>query len=94
VLLGQLASGVRKDVGRPANPLVVSTPGVCGGVERIIRTRIPIWTLERLRQLNSSEADILRSLPSLTASDLTAAWAYVEDHRDAIQRQIQENETD
>ncbi len=73
-------------------PSIVSTPEVCGGAARIIRTRIPIWTLERMRQLGVSEADILRSFPSLRAVDLVQAWAYVDDHRDEIQRQIEANE--
>src|SRR4051795_1420147 len=42
-------------------PSVVSTPEVCGGAPRIIRTRIPVWTLERMRQLGVTEADILLS---------------------------------
>lgn len=73
---------------------IVSTPGVCGGVARIIRTRIPVWTLERMRQLGVSESEILRSYPTLRAVDLVQAWSYVEIHRDEIERQIRENEED
>ena len=73
-------------------PSIVATPGVCGGVPRIIRTRIPVWTLERMRQLGVSEADILRSYPALSAVDLVQAWAYVDAHRDDIERQIREDE--
>jgi uncharacterized protein (DUF433 family) len=75
-----------------ATPSIVTTPGVCGGTPRIIRTRIPVWTLERMRQLGISEADILRSYPTLRAVDLVQAWAYVNAHRDEVERQIQENE--
>lgn len=74
--------------------LIVSTPDVCGGVARIIRTRIPVWTLERMRQLGVSEADILKSYPSLRAVDLVQAWAYVDTHREEIEKQIRENEED
>jgi uncharacterized protein (DUF433 family) len=73
-------------------PLIVSTPGVCGGAARIIRTRIPVWTLERMRQLGVSESDILRSYPTLKAVDLVQAWSYVELHRAEIEEQIRENE--
>jgi uncharacterized protein (DUF433 family) len=72
----------------------VATPGVCGGVPRIIRTRIPVWTLERMRQLGVSEVDILHNYPTLKAIDLVQAWAYVDAHREDIQKPIRENEDD
>jgi uncharacterized protein (DUF433 family) len=78
----------------PATPSIVATPGVCGGAPRVIRTRIPVWTLERMRQLGISEADILRSYPTLKAIDLVQAWTYVDAHREVIERQIRENEED
>jgi uncharacterized protein (DUF433 family) len=74
------------------HPAVVKTPDVCGGSARIIRTRIPVWTLERMRQLGLSEIDILRSYPSLKAIDLVQAWSYADAHRDEIEREIRENE--
>src|SRR5687768_1385489 len=43
---------------RLATPIVVATPGVCGGSARIIRTRIPVWTLAKMRELGVSEVDI------------------------------------
>lgn len=73
-------------------PNIVKTPGVCGGVARIIRTRIPVWTLERIRQLGVSESEILRSYPTLRAVDLVQAWSYADAHREAIEEQIRENE--
>ena len=79
-------------VDRLATPIVVATPDVCGGSARIIRTRIPVWTLARMRDLGVSEADILRSYPALRAVDLVQAWAYVESNRAEIEREIRENE--
>ena len=73
-------------------PGIESTPGVCGGEACVARTRIPVWLLERARQLGSSEADLLRAYPTLRAQDLVNAWAYVEKHRDELERQIRENE--
>jgi uncharacterized protein (DUF433 family) len=73
-------------------PGIESTPGVCGGEACVARTRIPVWLLERARQLGSSEADLLRAYPTLRAQDLVNAWAYVETHRDELERQIRENE--
>jgi uncharacterized protein (DUF433 family) len=73
-------------------PGIVRTENVCGGSARIIRTRIPIWTLERMRQLGVSESDILRSYPSLRAVDLAQAWSYSAAHHDEIEKEIRENE--
>ena len=73
-------------------PGVESTPGVCGGDPCIVRTRIPVWILEEMRRQGVSEADILRSYPTLRTADLTAAWAYVRVHRGEIEQQICENE--
>lgn len=74
------------------HPVIVSTPGVCGGSPRFIRTRIPVWVLERMRQLGVSEIDIMRSYPTLQAADLAQAWSYVARHREDIEKEILENE--
>ena len=74
--------------------MIVKTPGVCGGDPRIIGTRIPVWILERMRQFNISESEILRSYPTLVAVDLVQAWAYADNHRAEIEVQIRENEED
>ncbi len=77
-----------------AFPGIESRPGVCGGEPCIVRTRIPVWVLEQARRLGVSEAELLRSYPTLRAQDLANAWAYVRSHRDDINRQIAENEAD
>jgi uncharacterized protein (DUF433 family) len=82
---------VVRDLGE-AFPGIESTPGVCGGEPCIVRTRIPVWVLERARQLGTSEADLLRCYPTLRAEDLANAWAYVRAHRDEIEQEIRENE--
>ena len=87
----QLLQWVVSDLGE-AFPGVESTPDVCGGEPRIVRTRIPVWALEQARRLGASEAELLRSYPTLSAEDLTHAWAYVRAHRGEIETQILENE--
>lgn len=87
----QLLQWVVRDLG-DAFPGIDSTPGVCGGEPCIVRTRIPVWLLVRARQLGTSEAELLRSYPTLHAEDLTNAWAYFRSHREEIDRQIRENE--
>ncbi|WP_437630588.1 DUF433 domain-containing protein [Sorangium sp. So ce854] len=71
---------------------VEKRPGVCGGDACIVRTRIPVWTLERYRRLGWSEARILDNFPTLRAADLVNAWSYVDAHSEEIERSIQENE--
>lgn len=73
-------------------PGIETSPDVCGGEPCIVRTRIPVWLLERGRQLGSSEAELLRAYPTLRAEDLVNAWAYVDAHREEIGRQIRDNE--
>jgi len=89
----QLLQWVVRDLG-DAVPGIESNPGVCGGSPCIVRTRIPVWVLEQARRLGTSEADLLRSYPSLRAEDLTNAWAYVRSHQAEIEQQIRENEED
>ncbi|MDB5332675.1 MAG: uncharacterized protein JWP03_3826 [Phycisphaerales bacterium] len=87
----ELLQRMAKDLG-DAFPGIDSSPDVCGGDARIVRTRIPVWVLDRARQLGTSEADLLKAYPSLRAEDLANAWAYVRSHRAEIDRQIRENE--
>ena len=82
-----------RDLG-DAFPGIESRPGVCGGEPCIVRTRIPVWVLEQARRLGTSEAELLRSYPTLRAQDLANAWAFVRSHRDEITRQIEANEAD
>lgn len=75
-----------------AAPGIDNQPGVCGGEPCIVRTRLPVWVLVQARRLGASEADLLRSYPTLRAEDLANAWAYFRSHREEIERQIRENE--
>ncbi len=87
----QLLQSVIHDLG-DAFPGIESRPGVCGGEPCIVRTRIPVWLLEQARRLGTSEADLLRSYPTLRAEDLVQAWAFVRGHRVEIEQQILDNE--
>ncbi|OGG46131.1 MAG: hypothetical protein A3F84_06195 [Candidatus Handelsmanbacteria bacterium RIFCSPLOWO2_12_FULL_64_10] len=87
----QVLQWVVQDLG-DAFPGIESRPEVCGGEPCIVRTRIPVWVLVQARKLGMSEADILRSYPTLRAEDLTNAWAYFRAHKDEIEQQIKENE--
>lgn len=73
-------------------PGVDSTPNVCGGEARIVRTRIPVWLLVRARELGTSEADLLLAYPTLRAEDLAQAWHYARAHQDEIRHHVAANE--
>ncbi|MEH1877096.1 DUF433 domain-containing protein [Nostoc sp.] len=68
------------------------TPRVCGGEARIAKTRIPIWVLVEARRLGYSDADLLTSYPTITATDLVNAWVYAEAHRNEIKLAIERNQ--
>ena len=78
---------------RPAEfPSVVSTPVVCGGAARLVRTRVPVWLLQQMRRLGFGDADLLASYPTLTAGDLAQAWGYAAAHPAEIDAEIAANE--
>ncbi len=87
----QLLQRVARDLG-DAFPGIESNPGICGGEPCIVRTRIPVWMLVQAKRLGKSEADLLRSYPTLRAEDLTNAWSYARSNKREINRQIRENE--
>lgn len=87
----QVLQWVVRDLGE-AFPGIESVPGVCGGEPCIVRTRIPVWLLVQARRLGASEADILRSYPTLRAEDLANAWAYYRAHRAGVEEQIRQHE--
>ena len=87
----QILQWIVRDLG-DAFPGIESRSEVSGGEPCIVRTRIPVWVLVRTRQLGASEAELLRSYPTLRAEDLANAWAYFRAHRDEIEQQIRENE--
>ena len=72
--------------------LIEKTPDVVGGSARIVRTRIPVWTIENYRRLGASEDEILEAFPNLRPADVRAARAYVALHADEVERDIAEND--
>jgi uncharacterized protein (DUF433 family) len=73
-------------------PGIEKTMGVAGGEACIVRTRIPVWSLESYRRLGWSEVEILENFPTLRAADLVNAWAYADAHQDEINEVIEANE--
>ena len=73
---------------------IEKTPNVCGGRARIIRTRIPVWTLVAYKKDGLSDATLLEAYPTLIPQDLVHAWVYYEANKKEIDQDIQENEDD
>jgi uncharacterized protein (DUF433 family) len=71
---------------------ISKTPGVCGGDACIANTRLPVWLFVSLRRQGTTDAEILKMYPHLTAADLVNAWAYVDGHLEEIDQAIKENE--
>ncbi len=65
----QLLQWIARDLG-DAFPGIESLAGVCGGDPVVVRTRIPVWLLEKARREGLREAAILEAYPSLRAEDL------------------------
>jgi len=89
----QLLQWIARDLG-DAFPGIENMPGVCGGDAVVVRTRIPVWLLEKARREGLREVEILGAYPSLRAEDLANAWAYVRSHRAEIDAQILDNDAD
>ncbi len=68
----QLLQWIVRDLGE-AFAGIESNPLVCGGEPCIVRTRIPVWLLVQARNLGMSDADILKTHPTLRAEDLVDA---------------------
>lgn len=71
---------------------IEKTNGVVGGMACIVRTRIPVWTLENYRRLGWAEVTILENFPSLRAADLVNAWAYADAHAEEMDEAIKTNQ--
>lgn len=89
----QLLQWIARDLG-DAFPGIESASGVCGGDTVVVRTRIPVWLLEKARREGLREAEILSAYPSLRAEDLANACAYVRSHRTEIDEHLLGNDAD
>ena len=70
---------------------IEKTPGVCGGSACVMGTRITVWGLVESRRVGYSEADLLTSYPTISATNLANAWAYAAAFSDEIEAEIEEN---
>ena len=71
---------------------IVSTPGVCGGKPRIDGRRITVQVIVIWHERMGYSVDEIATLYDLTLSEIYAALAYYHDHREEIDRSIEQGE--
>lgn len=69
-----------------------SSLGVCGGKPRIAGSRVRVQDIVIWTEAGRSPDEIVGSFPHLTLADVYAALAYYHDHREAIDRQIRDDD--
>ena len=70
---------------------IEKTPGVCGGSACVVGTRITVWGLVESKRVGYSEADLLISYPTISATNLANAWAYAAAFTNEIEAEIESN---
>ena len=74
------------------HPYVSERRGVCGGKPTIAATRIPIWSIVGWSRKGYTVEKIQREIyPSLGLAEIYDALSYYYDHKEAIDRQVDEN---
>ncbi len=74
------------------HPYVTKRRGVCGGRPVIAGTRIPVWGIAGWSRKGYSAERIQREIyPSLGLAEIYDALSYYHDHKEEIDRQVEEN---
>lgn len=71
---------------------IVSTPGVCGGKPRIDGRRITVQSIVIWHEQMGYSVDEIATLYDLTLSEIYSALAYYHDHREEIDKSIEQSE--
>ncbi len=73
--------------------MIVKTPGTCGGQPRIAGTRIKVKHVYTwVERMGMTPAQVVAEYPHLTLAQVHAALEYYQEHRDEIQRDIENEE--
>ncbi|NDJ59912.1 MAG: DUF433 domain-containing protein [Chloroflexi bacterium] len=70
---------------------IEATPGVCGGKPRIAGRRITVQNIVVLYRYGQWSVERIAAELNLKRSQVHAALAYYDDHRDLIDRAIRES---
>lgn len=70
--------------------VIMKSRGVLGGKARIAGTRIAVSHMVALVKLGYTVEEVLREYPQLTREQVEAALKYYEEHRDEIDRELED----
>jgi uncharacterized protein (DUF433 family) len=73
------------------HPHIVRQPGICGGSPIVRGTRITVRHIAVMWKSGEAVAEIVRAYPHLQLSWVFDAISYYLDHRDEIEREMEEN---
>ena len=73
------------------HPYVERRYDVLGGKPTIKGTRLPVWQIAERIKLGDSPDDLLNAYSHLPAAAIFDAISYYYDHREEIEREIEEN---
>jgi uncharacterized protein (DUF433 family) len=73
------------------HPYIIRNPEICGGSPTVVSTRITVRLIASRTKYGDSAEDILRDYPHLSLAQIHDAISYYFDHRDEIEKEINEN---
>ncbi|MBI3761448.1 MAG: DUF433 domain-containing protein [Chloroflexi bacterium] len=77
------------------HPHIIRVPGILSGRPIIRGSRIPVWQVAHsIIHLGDTVEDYLTDHPHLVAAEIYDALSYYFDHREAVEREIEENKTE
>jgi uncharacterized protein (DUF433 family) len=85
-----MAETKERKIIRTEHPHIVRIEGVRGGKEIVDGTGVPVWAIAFLWKTGSKPEEIAEEY-SLSLSQVFDALSYYLDHKDEIERQIEEN---
>jgi uncharacterized protein (DUF433 family) len=76
---------------RTEHPHIVMTPGTCGGRPRIDGTRITVELIAGFINDGADPTELIEMYPHLTLGGVYDAIIYYYDHKEQLDREIEEN---
>lgn len=72
------------------HPYIVKNPEICGGSPTISGTRISVRLIASRVKCGDASEDILRDYPHLTLAQIHDAISYYFDHKEELEKELQE----
>ncbi|MGR3319093.1 MAG: DUF433 domain-containing protein [Candidatus Anammoxibacter sp.] len=73
------------------HPYIEKRPGVCGGEPVIVRTRIGVSLIVEMERAGNAVDEMVAMHPHITHAQIYDALSYYYDHKEEIDRIIDEN---